>query len=78
MFLKNITSFIYSIQPGIYEYPWLNIHNLLNKINRRTETVQGDGFSFISSVIKCMEVDHEINLNIQEVKDLVVKQALVS
>ena len=74
--LKNITSFIYSIQPGIYDYPRSNIDCLLSKINRGTEIVQGDAFCFLSSVIKCLEVDHEIKLNIQEVKDLVVEQAL--
>ena len=73
--LKNITSFIYSIQPGIYQYPWSNFDGLLSKINRRTETVKGDAFCFLSSVMKCMEVDHAINLKIQEVKDLVVEQA---
>ena len=51
MSLKDITSFIYIIQPGTYEYPWSNIDGLFNKINRRTETVQGDGFCFISSII---------------------------
>ena len=69
-------SFIYRIQPGIYDYPWSNIDGLLSKINRGTEIVQGDGFCFLSSIIKCLEVDHEIKLNIQEVKDLVVEQAL--
>ena len=74
--LKNITSFIYSIQPGIYDYPWSNIDGQLSKINRGTVIVQGDGFCFLSSIIKCLKVDHEIKLNIQEVTDLVVEQAL--
>ena len=71
--LKNITSLIYSIQPGIYDYPWSNTDGLLSKINRGTEIVQEDGFCFLSSIIKCLEVDHEIKLNIQEIKDLVVE-----
>ena len=74
--LKNITSFIYSIQPGIYDYSWSNIDGLLSKINRGTEIVQWDGFCFLSFIIKCLEVDNEIKLNIQEVKDLVVEQTL--
>ena len=73
---KNNTSFIYSIQPGTYNYPWSNTDGLLSKINRGTEIVQGDHICFLSSIIKCLEVDHEIKLNIQEVKDLVVEQAL--
>ena len=74
--LKIITSFIDSIQPGIYDYPWSNIDGLLSKIKKGTEIVQREGFCFLSSIIKCLEVDHEIKLNIQEVKGQVVDQAL--
>ena len=63
------------MQPGIYEYPWSNFDGLLSKIKRRTETVKGDSFCFFLSVIKSMEMDHGINLQIQEVKDLIVEQA---
>ena len=52
-----------------------NFDGLLSKINRRTETIKGDGFCFLSSIMKFMEVDHAIDLKIQEVKDLVVEQA---
>ena len=74
--IKKILYSIYSKVPVILPITWKEIGTHFDDIGRETVPIQGDGFCFITSLVKAMKSEHNIILEKSEAQDLIIDQVI--
>ena len=59
----------------IPEY-WANLETYLNKNGWYIKKILGDGFYLLSSILACMKNDHQIDISIDNAKQLILEQLI--
>ena len=62
--------------PVILPIPWEDVVSHFNDTGWELKNTPGDGFCFISSIVQCMESDHNIVLDKSKVQDLIIDQGI--
>ena len=69
-------NFIFSHTPGIIPIMWHEINDKLLNIGHNEYPIPGSGFCLIDSLVHVLQVEHKINISIENAKQLIQNQVL--
>ena len=68
--------FFYSTQECLLNLKFSDIENWVARIGRRVVKIKGDGFCFINSIQRCLQIDYRMVITIQETTSLILSYLL--